>query len=49
MKEETTRTAEEILFDELNDNQIAVIETYPCMKDWVLQAMEIYAAQFKPL
>jgi hypothetical protein len=38
-------TAEEILYDELNDNQIAVIETYPFMKQWVIQAMEVYASQ----
>lgn len=38
-------TAEEILYDELNDNQIAVVETYPCLKDWILQAMEVYASQ----
>ena len=36
-------TAEEILLDELNDVQTKLLEETPRFKEWVLEAMKLYA------
>lgn len=37
------KSVEEILLDELSDHHVKYLESLPFFKDWVLQAMEIYA------
>lgn len=38
-------TPEELLYDELNDNHVNLIESTPFMKQWIIEAMERYADQ----